>query len=70
MAFSTPVRRATGVSSTSNASSWTPSWTFSTNTAISSGEKVLWVAVITADGNGTLTETGGQGWSKKIHLLL
>lgn len=65
MATPTLVRTATEPPSGNNALTWTPTWTWGTNTAISSGEKVLWVAVVASDGNPTLSETGGAGWQKR-----
>lgn len=64
MAFPTPVRRGIAVSSTSNATSWTPAWTLNTNTAISAGELVRWYVFISSDGNTDLSETGGNGWER------
>lgn len=63
MAFPTTVRRATAVSATSNSTTWTPSFTWGTNTAIADGESVLWVFVVACDGASTLSETGGNGWT-------
>lgn len=64
MAFPTVVRRATAVSATTNNTTWSPGWTFSLDTATVAGDRVRWVAIITADGNPTLTETGGNSWTK------
>lgn len=63
MASPTVVRRYTAVSSTTNATSWTPSWTRTLNTAISAGGVVRWYAFVTSDGNPTLT-TSSAGWTK------
>jgi hypothetical protein len=66
MAFVTIVRRATAVSSTTNSTSWSGmTWTWTTNTAIASGDRVLWIAVVSSDGVPTLSENGGLGWSKQ-----
>lgn len=62
MAFLTPVRRATAVSAAANAVSWTPSWTWITDTAVAAGEKVLWVAIVSADGIATQSETSAEAW--------
>lgn len=62
MAFPTLVRVASAVSSTTNAISYTPAWTFTTNTAISAGELVRWVAFIAADGFANLTSSN---WTVK-----
>ena len=64
MAFLTLVRRGIAVDGGSNATAWTPATiTFtSLNTVIAAGEKVLWIALVSADGNPTVTET--QGWAK------
>lgn len=66
MAFPTAVRRGLAVSSTTNTASWTPSFTFtSLNTAVASGERVLWRCYVAVDGNGggSLSETSGSGWA-------
>lgn len=55
MATPTLVRRATAVSSTTNGTAWSPSWTWGLDTPISAGERVIWVYIISADGNPTLT---------------
>lgn len=34
--------------------------------AIASGEESFWVVIVGADGTPTLTETGGNGWTKEI----
>lgn len=61
MAFPTPLRRGTAVSSTTNGTSWTPaSWTFSLNTAISAGTAVRWFIFTSADGVTTLAASGWQ----------
>jgi hypothetical protein len=65
VAFPTTVRRATAVSSTTNNTAWTPSFTWNTNTAISNGDHVLWILVVASDGNPTLSESGGNGWTKQ-----
>lgn len=65
MAFPTPVRRGTAVSSTSNATTWTPTFSFGTNTAISAGERVLWVCVVAIDGIPTVSEGGAEAWVKE-----
>lgn len=57
MAFPTTVRRATAVSATSNSTTWTPSWTWNTNTAIADGDRVLWILIISVDGAGDLSLT-------------
>jgi hypothetical protein len=62
------VRTASAVSSTTNSTSWTPSWTWGTNTGLNSGDTVLWQIIVTSDGaNITLSETGGNGWTKKVN---
>lgn len=61
MAFPTTVRRATAVSATSNSTTWTPSWTWGTNTAISAGERVQWVIVWSSDGTVTTPSNDGTG---------
>lgn len=64
MAHVTVRRRATAVSSTTNATSWTGvTFTWTTNTAISAGNTVRWYLFVSADGNPTITETSG-GWTK------
>lgn len=64
MAFPTVVRRGLGVSSTSNSTTYAVAPTFSLDTAISAGEDVLWVLIVSADGSPTLSETVG-GWTKQ-----
>lgn len=60
MAFPTTVRRATLASSTSNANSFAlTGLTWNTNTAISAGDRVLWVVIVSVDGSPTLSESSG-----------
>jgi hypothetical protein len=65
MAFPTSNRRGRAVSGTTNANTWSPgSWTWGTNNAVPSGQTTRWYLFVSADGSGTLTETGGAGWAK------
>lgn len=64
MAFATTVRRAKAVSGTGNSTSYTPTWTWVTNTAVSSGVFSQWIAIISSDGGTASAQlsTTSTGW--------
>lgn len=69
MTFSTINRVATAVSSTTNATSFTPSWTWTTNTAVPAGQLTRWVCFVSSDGNPTLSvnvANSAAGWVKTV----
>ena len=68
MSFATLVKRVRAASSTSNVTSWNyqaPAPTADLDTAVTTGQRTIWLMVVTADGNPTITETNGtESWNK------
>ena len=68
MAHLTRVRRGSAVSSTTNSTSWNPTVSFTgtngLNTAIASGERVIWALFLSADGSALLDDGSAEGWTE------
>lgn len=65
--MSTPIisRRGTAVGSTTNATTWTPTWTWTTNVGTGTNP-TRWILIVTSDGNPTLSVGAGSNaaWTK------